>query len=92
MIRLFGSICGLFVFSSTILVGLVTGAAPGDLIPRAVQGMLCGVALGLVAGWIGMHIIRDGTAPSDDDVEEADHASKPTASDDQAGDITVVGG
>ncbi len=91
MIRLFGSICGLFVFSSTILVGLVTGAAPGDLIPRAVQGMLCGVALGLVAGWIGMHIIRDGTTPVDE-VEEADHESKPTASDDQAGDVTVVGG
>ncbi len=91
MIRLFGSICGLIVFSSTILVGLVTGAKPGDLVPRAVQGMLGGVALGLVAGWIGMIIIRDGTAPKVD-VEDADRDSKPKASDDQAGDVTVVGG
>jgi hypothetical protein len=91
VIRLFGSICGLIVFSSTILVGLVTGAEPGDLIPRAVQGMLCGVGLGLVAGWIGTHIIRDGTGPRDG-VEEIDHDVEPQAAEEHHGDITVVGG
>lgn len=81
----------MIVFSSTILVGLVTGAAPGVLIPRAVQGMLGGVALGLAAGWIGMHIIRDGTV-KDEEPEEAHHDEVPNAADDHHGDVTVVGG
>lgn len=91
MIRLFGSICGLIVFSSTILVGLVTGAKPGDLIPRAVQGMLCGVALGLAAGWLGMHIIRDGTI-NKNEIEEPEHDEQAQAADEHHGDVTVVGG
>lgn len=81
----------MIVFSSTILVGLVTGAEPGVLIPRAVQGMLGGVALGLAAGWIGMHIIRDGTVKNDAE-EQASHDEKPSAADDHHGDVTVVGG
>lgn len=91
MIRLFGSICGLIVFSATILVGLVTDAEPGDLIPRAVQSMLCGVAMGLAAGWIGQHIVRDGT-DKQDDAEANEHDEQPQAAEAHHGDVTVVGG
>ena len=78
------------MFSSTILVGLVTGAAPSVLIPRAVQGMLCGVGLGLAAGWIGMHIIRDGLVKEEE--PEAAHHEAQAKPDDHHGDVTVVGG
>ena len=81
----------MIVFSSTILVGLVTGTEAGVLIPRAVQGMLAGVALGLVAGWIGLHIIRDGTV-KDEVAEEVIHDEQLNAADDHHGDVTVVGG
>jgi len=91
VIRLFGSICGLVVFSSTILVGLVTGAAPGVLIPRAVQGLLGGVAMGLAAGWIGVQIIQDGVRKSEAS-EASTHDEERHAADDHHGDVTVVGG
>lgn len=86
MIRLFGSSCGLIVFSATILVGLVTGAEPAVLIPRAVQAMIGGVALGLVAGWLGMHIIRDGI-----EIENDSDTTAGLDAHEKVGDATVAG-
>ncbi len=85
MIQLFASICALLAFSAAILVGLFTGAAPADLIPKAVTALVGGYFLGTAAAWIGMHIIRDQTQP--------DEATIDNATDDPSGDadVTIVG-
>jgi len=84
LIQLFASICALLAFSAAILVGLFSGAAPADLIPKAVTALVGGFFLGAAAAWIGMHIIRDQTQPDEPTAEATDDDSTDA-------DVTVVG-
>lgn len=76
----------MLAFSAAIMVGLFSGAAPANLIPKAVAALVGGYFLGAAAAWIGMIIIRDQTKPDEaaDDVPTAEEISGES-------DVTIVG-
>lgn len=54
-----GACLGLMVFSVMIVRGLLVGNPTQLILERALVGMLGGVGIGLVAGWIGLIVVAD---------------------------------
>ncbi len=69
------------------MVGLLTGTDPAVVIPRAVKAMIGGVLLGLVAGWLGLLIVRDGISRHEE-ASDSDETAAQAAAD---GDGAAVG-
>lgn len=75
--RLAGASVGLVVFACMILRGLLVGNSVETILIRALWGITAGTIIGLIAGRIADHIIRDHAAARPDVP-----ASPPTASND----------
>jgi hypothetical protein len=68
--RLSGACCGLILFSGMLVCGLLAGNQPESIVLRALVGLIGGVLLGSLAGWIGLHIVND-TPQSPTEKDEA---------------------
>ncbi len=61
MSRLCGACSGLLVFSAMIVCGLAAGNAVEVIVQRALWGMLGGLLLGGLAGYVAEMVVRENT-------------------------------
>ncbi len=69
MAQLCGASCGLLLFSAMVVCGMMAGNPVETIVVRAIGGLLGGLMLGTVAGWIGTVVVQDVAEASEGDVE-----------------------
>ena len=70
MAQLCGACFGLLAFSAMIVCGMFAGNPPEKIVLRAVVGLFAGFVLGVVAGWIGLCIVKDNAVDDQSDTPE----------------------
>lgn len=59
MIDYFSGLLALFAFAAVILIGLIRGDAPGEILREALVGMLAFLVIGRALSYIGKRLITE---------------------------------